>query len=537
MNFNRGRLCALAILLGTGSLGLVASPAYAESSGLKEGKRADESRRFTVNVVNEAQNVFDMGGGGGHGTGIIVEIKDGRCLVFTNNHVVDKGFLDAQKITIRIDLPDSVVPESVEGTVIYRSPTLDFAAVEFELEKLDSEARAFIRAAKLSREPILNNAKKYARGSRVMASGYPGDSRVNATFGEVSGRHIDGTGEGFIQTTAPINPGNSGGPLVDVVSGEVIGINTAKINGADNMGFSTPIDSVLREYEGWIAKGRPQSLKFLYVGLQQGSFELLIGKSKENPIRKLILARDSRFFKSHSDILIARSSSRVFKAGDIIFACNGEVLGGNSHRLVTLVKENSSNTVEVEVIRNGSFLKIEAPLEERPLLDVKTGKWDFVFFAGVLFGELHPDLKMKGVKGLQVYHVLPEFEAAAMGLLPGSILSAVQQPNGEKVPVESLDDLRKFLAGADKSFERLFFHVRRFMISGLETYYEGHFSDPMLAEDTTILGLSVTEVHSPKNFALSQVFRDHDFEGRDPTRSWYTKLGVCEEAATSAAAL
>ena len=49
--------------------------------------------------------------------------------------------------------------------------------------------------------------------------------------------------EGLIQTDAAINPGNSGGPLVNAAA-EVVGINTAGVQGANNIGFAIDINSV-----------------------------------------------------------------------------------------------------------------------------------------------------------------------------------------------------------------------------------------------------------------------------------------------------
>jgi S1-C subfamily serine protease len=61
------------------------------------------------------------------------------------------------------------------------------------------------------------------------------------TSGIVSGI-ITADGTRYIQTDAPINPGNSGGPLIDE-AGNVIGINTMTVQGADGLGLAIPIET------------------------------------------------------------------------------------------------------------------------------------------------------------------------------------------------------------------------------------------------------------------------------------------------------
>ncbi|HEU4867061.1 MAG TPA: trypsin-like peptidase domain-containing protein [Actinomycetota bacterium] len=89
-------------------------------------------------------------------------------------------------------------------------------------------------------------------GDVAVAVGSPYGLDGTVTAGVISAldREIDVSRDeslsGLLQTDAPINPGNSGGALVNS-AGEVIGINTATVDGAGSLGFAISIDAVLRE--------------------------------------------------------------------------------------------------------------------------------------------------------------------------------------------------------------------------------------------------------------------------------------------------
>jgi len=99
----------------------------------------------------------------------------------------------------------------------------------------------------------LGDSRKIELGEEVIAVGNAlGEFQDTVSSGIVSGlsRYIQTTNHlnqyterlrGLIQTDAAINPGNSGGPLVNM-AGEVIGINTAMVMEAQNIGFAIPIN-------------------------------------------------------------------------------------------------------------------------------------------------------------------------------------------------------------------------------------------------------------------------------------------------------
>jgi serine protease Do len=83
-----------------------------------------------------------------------------------------------------------------------------------------------------------------ALGSDVFAVGAPKDMKYTLTKGILSAKDRVIGDYSYIQTDAPINPGNSGGPLLNS-KGEVIGVNTMKMEDAEGLGLAIPISRVV----------------------------------------------------------------------------------------------------------------------------------------------------------------------------------------------------------------------------------------------------------------------------------------------------
>ncbi|KAA0689547.1 PDZ domain-containing protein [Neorhizobium sp. P12A] len=153
----------------------------------------------------------------GHGSGFAIS-PDG--LIITNNHVVE----DSKAVRIR------TANGSVgDGVVLGRDPDTDIALI-----RANMDVQAWAR---------LGDSKGLRRGHIAVAIGNPLGFDWSVTTGVVSalgrsmrasnGRLIDDV----IQTDAALNPGNSGGPLVSS-RGEVVGVNTAVIMGAQGIAFA-----------------------------------------------------------------------------------------------------------------------------------------------------------------------------------------------------------------------------------------------------------------------------------------------------------
>lgn len=171
-----------------------------------------------VDLVGPAVSRIErLDGRPGHGSGFAIS-PDG--LVITNHHVVE----DSKAVRIR-----SANGSIGHGTVLGRDPDTDIALI-----RADMDVQAWAR---------LGDSKSLRRGHIAVAIGNPLGFDWSVTTGVVSalgrsmrasnGRLIDDV----IQTDAALNPGNSGGPLVSS-QGEVVGVNTAVIMGAQGIAFA-----------------------------------------------------------------------------------------------------------------------------------------------------------------------------------------------------------------------------------------------------------------------------------------------------------
>jgi S1-C subfamily serine protease len=175
-------------------------------------------------------------GRGGTGSGVVIS-PDG--LVLTNAHVVN-GARD-----IRLSDTEG---RTTEARLLGIDPDTDLALLRADA------ARSLVFA-------LLGDSKKLRRGQIAIAIGNPLGFESTVTAGVISalGRSLRATSgrmiEDVIQTDAALNPGNSGGPLVSS-RGEVIGINTAVIMGAQGICFAVASNTANHVLSEIIMHGR-----------------------------------------------------------------------------------------------------------------------------------------------------------------------------------------------------------------------------------------------------------------------------------------
>jgi len=266
----------------------------------------------------------------GTGSGFII---DSNGLILTNAHVID----GADRVTVT--LKDG---RSFEGSVLGEDPVTDVAVVR-------------IQAASLPKVAV-GNSEALRPGEWAIAIGNPLglDNTVTAGIISATGRTSNQIGVadrrvGFIQTDAAINPGNSGGPLLNE-QGEVIGMNTAIIGGAQGLGFAIPIATAQRIANQLISTGR---VEHPYLGVQMATLTPELKEQLNNkPNRPIEVQEESGVLV----IGVAPNSPAAragLEAGDVIHKVRGQTVTKSEEvqRLVEATQVGS--TLQLEVRRNG----------------------------------------------------------------------------------------------------------------------------------------------------------------------------------------
>jgi len=290
------------------------------------------------------------GTSGSFGSGIIL---DRQGLILTSAHVVDEA------AEILVVLHDRT---QLTAALVGSDPYTDLALLRVDLPR---NHLATVH---------LGNSDRTEIGQDVVAIGHPFGLGYALTTGVVSGF---GTSpdpqvtphERVIQTSAAINPGNSGGPLVDK-EGRVIGINMAILAGGQNIGFAIPINTaksivdelrtrgrVVRPWLGITGKLLPDEVIGLFaVPLTRGL--LVVDIDEGSPAQKAGLRAGSLNVIVEGELWVL--------GGDIVQAVNGLEITTAEEYAAILKTIEIGQVVTLRVLRNGSYLNVDATIEEHP---------------------------------------------------------------------------------------------------------------------------------------------------------------------------
>lgn len=278
----------------------------------------------------------------GTGSGFIIN-KDGD--IITNAHVVS----GADKVTVI--LKDG---RQIEGKVLGSDEMTDIAVIQAKADNLPTVS--------------LGSSQNLQPGDWAIAIGNPLGLDNTVTSGIISaiGRKSGQIGVdkrvSFIQTDAAINPGNSGGPLLNQ-NGEVIGVNTAIIQGAQGLGFSIPIETAQRIAKQIIENGK---VSRAYIGIQMITLDARVkSQVNQDPDFGIQVSEDK-------GVLVTRvvenspAAKAGVKRGDVIAKFAGQDIL-TADQVTQLVEDRTvGDKIRMDVKRNGQTLSLEIETAQFP---------------------------------------------------------------------------------------------------------------------------------------------------------------------------
>ena len=283
----------------------------------------------------------------GGGSGFIVS-SDGYVL--TCNHVVKDP---AASYTVIVS-PE----EKYEAKVLAKDPLTDVAILKIKAKKLP-----YLK---------LGDSAKTELGETVVAIGNPlGEFEDTLSSGIISGlsrkitAYSGGQSQatrlrGLIQTDAAINPGNSGGPLVDM-EGKVIGINTAMVQGSQNIGFAIPINYAKEDIKEVKKYGK---IKKPFLGIKYFILNEQVSQMNKIPVNYGAMILRERLGEK-AVIEGSPADKAGLKVYDIILSCNEQKIDKDNSLDRILQNHDIGDILTLKILREGKKISIKVKLSER----------------------------------------------------------------------------------------------------------------------------------------------------------------------------
>ncbi len=301
---------------------------------------------FNFRVPMQRQNGTEKKEIGG-GTGFIIS-SDG--MIVTNKHVVSDE--EAEYTVLMND------GTTYEASILAQDETNDLAVIKIDEKNLPTVE--------------LGDSDSIKIGQSVIAIGNAlGEFRNTVSVGVVSGLSrsiIAGSGisgqieqlTGVIQTDAAINPGNSGGPLVNSV-GQVIGINTAIVSNAQNIGFAIPINDIKTSIESINKYGK---IRKPYLGVRYVMINSSIQSKNNLPVDHGALIARGENVEDLAVIPGSPADKANMRENDIILEINGVELDQNNDLTSVIKKQKIGEKIKVKILSQGETKELTVILEE-----------------------------------------------------------------------------------------------------------------------------------------------------------------------------
>lgn len=338
----------------------------------------------------------------GLGSGVIVRRDGSTHYVLTNAHVIG----DADEITVTLD--DG---EEFSAELVGQDTRKDLALISFPSDD-DLPVAA------------LGNSDQLQVGDWVLAIGSPFGFQSTVTAGIVSAVDRRGGPAGnisdFIQTDAAINRGNSGGALINL-DGQVVGINTwitSQTGGSVGLGFSIPINNVVRSIDDFIETG---AVRYGWLGVSIRSVNDEIAASMRLDTRRGALV--------HHVFLDSPADEGGLLPGDFVTVINGVDVDDSDELVLEVGELPVGEDAVFEIVRYGEEMTIEVRIGERES-EAQIANLNSRLFPGFTVFPLTDDLRTegelpRGTEGVVVSSVENRTPGAAAGVRVGDVITGI----------------------------------------------------------------------------------------------------------------
>ena len=321
----------------------------------------DDASNYSVRVKTAVQFAFaEDDAGTAHGAGFLYDHTKGWVL--TNAHMSGYG---TGLLEVAFKGHDFVPAHPV-----YIDAELDFAVLKINPQNIPVEAKNVSLACG---DTPLN-------GLEVAAFGHPHGLNFSASRGIISTVRFY-KGVDWVQTDAAINPGNSGGPLIDVTSGNVVGINAMGLEDTQGLNFAVPIKPICKILE-LLENGKDPSPPNLPLSFA----------TNENTEEHLIVS-----LQNHQTV------PDGFQLGDRVIEINGEPVFTPTG-LKTLLRGGVGD-VDVLVERGGEEIELKAKFWPEKLVLSR----EYLLVDGALIAQ---DIYPERWQAEKLYHVQSVMEGS-----------------------------------------------------------------------------------------------------------------------------
>lgn len=284
----------------------------------------------------------------GSGSGFFAT-KDG--IIVTNKHVVADE--EAEYFVYRTG-----DEKEYKAEIIARDPVNDIAFLKIEGNNFPALTLGDSDTLQVGETAVAigNSLGEFANSvSRGIISGKQRSVTAGNRFGEME------TLSGIIQTDAAINPGNSGGPLFNL-RGEVIGVNVAMAQGAENVGFALPINQVKIRLDQVVKTGK---IEVPYIGVRYVLVTEAIAKELSLPYSYGVLVTRGRELTDFAVVPGSPAQKAGVQEGDVFLKVGEEKITAESTIPEVLSKYKVGDTLDFTIWRGGKELTLSITLEER----------------------------------------------------------------------------------------------------------------------------------------------------------------------------